>query len=63
MKKVYPVVLSGGSELDCGLLKKMFPKQFLPFDDKGSLFTKTLKDLKGGISIKLLLYQIIFIDF
>ena len=28
--------------------KKMFPKQFLPFDSKGSLFTKTLKRFDGG---------------
>ena len=28
--------------------RKMFPKQFLPFDNKDSLFTKTLKRFKGG---------------
>ena len=48
MKKVYPVVLSGGSGTRLWpSSRKMFPKQFLPFDDKGSLFTKTLKRFEG----------------
>ena len=48
MKKVYPVILSGGSGTRLWpSSRKMFPKQFLPFDDKGSLFTKTLKRFEG----------------
>ena len=49
MKKIYPVILSGGSGTRLWpSSRKMFPKQFLPFDNKGSLFTKTLKRFEGG---------------
>ena len=48
MKKVYPVILSGGSGTRLWpSSRKMFPKQFLPFDKNGSLFTKTLKRFDG----------------
>ncbi len=49
MKKIYPVILSGGSGTRLWpSSRKMFPKQFLPFDSMGSLFTKTLKRFDGG---------------
>ena len=44
MKKIYPIILSGGSGKRLWpSSRKMFPKQFLPFDNNDSLFTKTLK--------------------
>ena len=49
MNKIYPVILSGGSGTRLWpSSRKMFPKQFLPFDNKDSLFTKTLKRFQGG---------------
>ena len=49
MKKIYPVILSRGSGTRLWpSSRKMFPKQFLPFDSMGSLFTKTLKRFDGG---------------
>ena len=44
MKKIYPILLSGGSGTRLWpSSRKMFPKQFLPFDNNDSLFIKTLK--------------------
>ena len=48
MKKIYPIILSGGSGTRLWpSSRKMFPKQFLPFDNNDSLFTKTLKRFHG----------------
>ena len=48
-KKIFPVILSGGSGVRLWpSSREMFPKQFLPFDNKDSLFTKTLKRFEGG---------------
>ena len=49
MKKIYPVILSGGSGTRLWpSSRQMFPKQFLPYDKKDSLFTKTLKRFKAN---------------
>ena len=47
MTKIYPVILSGGSGTRLWpSSRKMFPKQFIPFEDDDSLFIKTLNRFK-----------------